>query len=54
MSTKLSIPLDIPNLEILDIKLNKKGEYLITVESTLDHTHCRQCGRKITQCISHD
>jgi transposase len=54
MSTKLSIPLDIPELEILDIKLNKKGEYLITVESTLDHTHSRQCGRKITQCISHD
>lgn len=54
MSTKLSIPLDIPDLEILDIKLNKRGEYLITVESTQVHTHCRQCGRKIMQCISHD
>ena len=54
MSTKLSIPLDLPDTEILDIKQNKRGDYLITVESTLDSTHCRQCGRKITQCIGHD
>jgi transposase len=54
MSTKLSIPLDIPDVEVLDIKLNKRGDYLITIESTLDHTHCHQCGRKITQCIGHD
>ena len=54
MSTELSIPLDIPDVEILDIKLNKRGEYIITVESTLDSSHCHQCGRKITQCIGHD
>jgi transposase len=54
MSPKLSIPLDIPDVEVLDIKLNKRGEYIITVESTLDSTHCHQCGRKITQCIGHD
>jgi len=54
MSTKLTIPLDIPDIEVLDIKLNKRGDYLITIESTLDHTHCHQCGRKITQCIGHD
>jgi transposase len=54
MATKLTIPLDLPDIEILDIKLNKRGEYFITLESTLDHTHCHQCGRKITQCIGHD
>lgn len=54
MSTKLSIPLDIPDVEILDIKLNNRGEYIISVESTLDSTHCHQCGRKITQYIGHD
>lgn len=54
MSTKLSIPLDIPDVEVLDIKLNKRGDYIITVESTLDSTYCHQCGRKITQCIGHD
>jgi transposase len=54
MSTKLSIPLDIPDVEILDIKLNKRGDYIISVESTVDNTHCHQCGRKITRCIGHD
>ena len=54
MSTKLSIPLDLPDIEILDIKQNKRGDYIITVESTLDSTSCRQCGRKISQCIGHD
>ena len=54
MSTKLSIPLDLPDIEILDIKQNKRGDYIITVESTLDSTSCRQCGRKLTQCIGHD
>jgi transposase len=54
MTTKLSIPLDLPDVEVLDIELNKRGEYLITVESTLDSTHCHQCGRKITHCIGHD
>lgn len=54
MSTKLSIPLDLPDIEILDIKQNKRGDYIITVESTLASTHCRQCGQKITECIGHD
>jgi transposase len=54
MSTQLSIPLDLPDIEILDIKQNKRGDYLITIESTLDSTACRQCGRKLTQCIGHD
>lgn len=54
MSTKLSIPLDLPDIEILDIKQNKRGDYIITVESTLASTSCRQCGRKLTQCIGHD
>ncbi len=54
MATKLSIPFDIPDVEVLDIKLNKKGDYLITIESTLNSTHCHQCGRKITQYIGHD
>ncbi len=54
MSTKLSIPLDIPDVEVLDIKVNKRGDYIISVESTVDSTHCHQCGRKISRCIGHD
>jgi len=54
MATKLSIPLDLSDVRVLDIKTNKKGDYIITVESTLDHTHCHQCGRKISKAKGHD
>jgi len=52
--SKLSIPLNLPDVEVVDVKMNKRGEYIITVESTLDSAHCHQCGRKITKCIGHD
>jgi transposase len=54
MSKKLSIPLDLPDVEVLDIKLNKRGDYIVTVKSTLASAHCHQCGRKISKCIGHD
>ena len=54
MSSKLSIPLDLPNVRVLNVKTNKKGDYIILVESTLNHTHCRRCGRKIDNCIGQD
>jgi transposase len=54
MFSKLSISLDIPDVEVLDIKMNKKGDYIITVESTLENTICRRCGREISKFHSHD
>ena len=54
MSTNLTIPLDLPDVEVVEVKMNSSGEYIITVESGLDHTHCHQCGRKISQCRGHD
>ena len=54
MSSKLSIPLDLPDVRVLNVKMNKKGDYIILVESTLKHTHCRRCGRKIENCIGQD
>jgi transposase len=52
--SKLSIPLNLPDVEVVDVKMNKTGEYIITVESALDSAHCHQCGQKITRCIGHD
>lgn len=52
--SKLSIPLNLPDVEVVNVKMNKRSEYIITVESTLDSAHCHQCGRKITKCIGHD
>jgi len=43
-----SIPLDIANVRVLQTDLTQAGELILTVESTVDHTPCRHCGRPIT------
>jgi transposase len=45
----ISIPLDIPDVRVLQTELTKEGELILTVESTLTSTTCRRCGRTITQ-----
>ena len=45
----ISIPLDIPDLRVLQTELTKEGELILTVESTLSSTSCRRCGRTITE-----
>src|SRR5215207_9396713 len=45
----ISIPLDIPDLRVLQTDLTKAGELILTVESTLTSTSCRRCGRTITE-----
>lgn len=54
MFPKLSIPLDLPDVRVLDIKTNQSGDYIITVESTLESTSCHQCGQEISKFHSHD
>src|SRR5215210_6731061 len=45
----ISIPLDIPDVRVLQTELTKDGEFILTVESTLTSTTCRRCGRVITE-----
>jgi transposase len=45
----ISIPLDIPDVRVLQTELTKAGELILTVESTLTSTTCRRCGRTITE-----
>src|SRR5215216_4442883 len=45
----ISIPLDIPNVRVLQTELTKDGEFILTVESTLMSTTCRRCGRTISE-----
>ena len=40
----ISIPLDIPDVRVLQTELTKEGEFILTVESTLSSTSCRRCG----------
>lgn len=45
----ISIPLDIPDVRVLQTELTKDGEFILTVESTLTSATCRRCGRTITE-----
>jgi transposase len=45
----ISIPLDIPDVRVLQTELTKARELILTVESTLSSTTCRRCGRTITE-----
>lgn len=45
----ISIPLDIPNVRVLQTEITKQGEFILTVESTLPSTTCRRCGRTLTE-----
>lgn len=50
----ISIPLDIPDVRVLQTELTKAGELILTVESTLESTHCRRCGRLLTEAYGVD
>lgn len=54
MAAKITIPLDLPDVRVLDVELTKSGEYSITVESTKQYATCRKCGRRITKSHGHD
>jgi transposase len=46
---EIRFPLDLANVEILKTEMNKAGDYVITVESTLTSTTCRECGGEIEE-----
>ena len=45
----ISLPMDIPEVEVIDVQNNKHGDYIITVKSTQTGTLCQHCGRRITK-----
>ncbi|MBN1815407.1 MAG: transposase family protein [Anaerolineae bacterium] len=47
MDANLTLPLDIPDVKVLETTINPAGDCVITVESTLETARCRQCGRAI-------
>jgi transposase len=49
----VSFPLDIRKVKVSSVRQNKRGDYIITVESTQDGTICQHCGRKITKFNGH-
>ena len=48
MSNEIRIPLDLPDVRILEVSKTDRGHWLIRLESTLTGTTCHKCGREIT------
>jgi transposase len=50
MSTaQISVPLDIPDVQVLQTQISSRGEFIITLESTLTSARCHRCGRALRQ-----
>jgi len=47
MDDLIPVPLNVPDVWVLSVERTAQGHWLIRVESTLDGTRCRRCGREI-------
>lgn len=54
MSASFQIPLDIPDVKILSMKSGDQDAIILEVESTLETTCCRRCGREISRFHGYD
>lgn len=54
VKAQITIPLDIPDVRVLQTSLNERGEIIITIESTKVGTQCRKCGKWITKLHGRD
>ena len=49
MDNFIQVPLNLPDVRVLSTQRNAQGHWLIRVESTLEGTQCRRCGREIRE-----
>jgi hypothetical protein len=54
MSALIPCPLDLPDVEVWKTARSAAGHRVITVESTLQGTRCRRCGREIREPYGRD
>ena len=52
--TQVTIPLDIPDVRVLQTEQTAAGDLVITIESTTGNAKCHQCGQKIEKFHGHD
>jgi transposase len=45
----LTFPLDIPEVEVIRVEINERGDYFVTVESTQNSAICQTCGERLTK-----
>lgn len=53
MNGAITIPIDIPNVEVLGTEITSKDQLLVRVESTKKTTDCRICGGQIACTFGH-
>jgi transposase len=54
MSSQITLPLEIPDVEVAKTECTPGGDYIIVVTSTVKGTTCRKCGRQIEKFHGHD
>jgi transposase len=47
MDNVIQVPLNLPDVRVLSTQRTEQGHWLIRVESPLEGTRCRRCGREI-------
>jgi transposase len=45
----ITFPLDIPEVNVIRVEINERGDYIVTVESTRNSAVCQFCGGRITK-----
>jgi len=50
---EIKIPLDITEVEVMEVEITRNSKIIITVESTVEGTYCHVCGRRITKSFGH-
>jgi len=50
---QISIPLDIPNVDVQSMRINHQGDYIITIENREETVMCGVCDRKINCNYGH-
>jgi transposase len=54
MDNSIRVPIDLPNIRVLELSKTEQGDWLIKVESTLQGVICHKCGREITEFHCHE
>jgi transposase len=49
----LTFPLDLPEVEVIRVEINERGDYIVTVESTCHSAICQTCGERLTKFNGH-
>ncbi len=54
MCANITIPLDLPEVDVVEVKSNREDDLTVVVRSTREGTHCHVCGQWIDKPWGHD